>query len=292
MNERTKHVARRAGLLSLVVFLLAASAAPALAQEGEGSVTDLEFQAGKTSETVSTRLDSSDDKDFYRLYILAGQTLDAETSQGTGITVLDVSTQEYLLNETEGKAALTEVVPHAGYYIIGVYNSTTAGIDYTLTVTIPPVGSEGLIYTVQSGDTLYRISLRFGVTVAALRAANTLPGDLIYVGQRLRIPDSGSGEQPGSTTYVVQQGDTLYSIARRHGVTVSAIEASNDLPASGYIYPGMALTIPGRTYTVQQGDTLYSIAVRYGVTLQALAAANGITNPDRILVGQSLIIPG
>jgi LysM repeat protein len=282
----------KASAVVLVVFLLASMAAPAFAQEGEGDVTDLEFQPGKTSETVSTRLDDPDDKDFYRVYILAGQTLDVETSQGTGITVLDVSTQEFLLTEDEGKPGLTEVLPHTGYYIIGVYNSTTDAIDYTLTVTVPASDTGELIYTVQSGDTLYRISLRFGVTVAALRTANNLSSDLIYVGQRLTIPDSGSGEQPEGQVYVVKQGDTLYSIARRYGVTVSAIEASNDLPASGYIYPGMSLTIPGTSHTVQSGETLTAIAAHYGVTVQALAAANGITNPDRILVGQVLIIPG
>jgi LysM repeat protein len=282
----------KAGAVVLVVFLLASMAAPAFAQEGEGDVTDLEFQSGGTSETVSSSLDDADDTDLYRAYIEAGQTLDVETSQGTGITVLDDTTQEYLLTKDEGKLGLTEVLQHTGYYTIGVYNSTTDAIDYTLTVTVPSSDTGELVYTVQSGDTLYRISLRFGVTVAELRVANNLSGDLIYVGQRLTIPGSSSGEQPQGQVYVVKQGDTLYSIARRYGVTVSAIEASNDLPASGYIYPGMSLTIPGTSHTVQSGETLTAIAARYGVTVQALAAANGITNPDRILVGQVLIIPG
>lgn len=280
----------KASAVVLVVFLLATLAAPAFAQEGD--VTDLEFQPGETSETVSSSLDDADDTDLYRVYIQAGQTLDVETSQGTGVSVLDDTTQEYLLAEDEGKAGLTEVLSNTGYYTIGVYNSTTDAIDYTLTVTVPASDTGELVYTVQSGDTLYRISLRFGVTVAELRVANDLQSDLIYVGQNLTIPGSSSGEQPEGQVYVVKQGDTLYSIARRYGVTVSAIEASNDLPASGYIYPGMSLTIPGTSHTVQSGETLTAIAAHYGVTVQALAAANGITNPDRILVGQVLIIPG
>lgn len=280
----------KASAVVLVVFLLATLAAPAFAQEGD--VTDLEFQPGETSETVSSSLDNADDTDLYRVYIQAGQTLDVETSQGTGVSVLDDTTQEYLLAEDEGKAGLTEVLANTGYYTIGVYNSTTDAIDYTLTVTVPASDTGELVYTVQSGDTLYRISLRFGVTVAELRVANDLQSDLIYVSQNLTIPGSSSGEQPEGQVYVVKQGDTLYSIARRYGVTVSAIEASNDLPASGYIYPGMSLTIPGTSHTVQSGETLTAIAAHYGVTVQALAAANGITNPDRILVGQVLIIPG
>lgn len=280
----------KASAVVLVVFLLATLAAPAFAQEGD--VTDLEFQPGETSETVSSSLDNADDTDLYRVYIQAGQTLDVETSQGTGVSVLDDTTQEYLLAEDEGKAGLTEVLSNTGYYTIGVYNSTTDAIDYTLTVTVPASDTGELVYTVQSGDTLYRISLRFGVTVAELRVANDLQSDLIYVSQNLTIPGSSSGEQPEGQVYVVKQGDTLYSIARRYGVTVSAIEASNDLPASGYIYPGMSLTIPGTSHTVQSGETLTAIAAHYGVTVQALAAANGITNPDRILVGQVLIIPG
>jgi len=117
-------------------------------------------------------------------------------------------------------------------------------------------------------------------------------------------------QPPGCpTVYVVRPGDTLYSIARRFGVSVEAIMAANNLPNPNSIYAGQQLTIPcpgapvptptpgtpwpqPTVYVVQPGDTLYSIARRFGTTVQAIAQANHIINPNRIYVGQRLMIHG
>ena len=111
-------------------------------------------------------------------------------------------------------------------------------------------------------------------------------------------------------TYVVQTGDTLYSIAQRYGTTVIAIMQANNLYNSNWIYVGQVLVIPGMeaadpaatptgnegssatTYTVQYGDTLSAIALRTGVSVTAIAQANGIINTSLIYVGQQLAIPG
>jgi len=104
--------------------------------------------------------------------------------------------------------------------------------------------------------------------------------------------------------YVVRWGDTLYSIARRHGTTVWALARANHLLNHHVIYAGQRLTIPGRAATstppsssrsihvVRRGDTLFSLARRYGTTVQALARANGLRNHNLIYVGQRLVIPG
>lgn len=111
------------------------------------------------------------------------------------------------------------------------------------------------------------------------------------------------------TTYVVQWGDTLASIARRFNTTYTAIAQANNILNPNLIYAGQTLIIPtdggtppppapppapgpGTTYTVQPGDTLYRISVRFGVTVQAIAQANGIANVNLIYVGQVLQIPG
>ncbi|MDE0563498.1 LysM peptidoglycan-binding domain-containing protein [Exiguobacterium sp. B2(2022)] len=103
-------------------------------------------------------------------------------------------------------------------------------------------------------------------------------------------------------TYTVKSGDTLYSIARTYGVTVSALAAANNITNYSLIYVGQVLIIPGTTvtppptttvkYTVKSGDTLYNIATMYNTTVAKIAAANNITNINLISVGQVLIIPG
>lgn len=103
--------------------------------------------------------------------------------------------------------------------------------------------------------------------------------------------------------YTVQRGDTLYSIARRYGVTVTAIAQANGILNPAYIRVGQVLLIPsgaptptslptGGYYVVQRGDNLYRIALRFGTTSWAITAANNLPNPNRIYVGQGLLIPG
>jgi len=101
-----------------------------------------------------------------------------------------------------------------------------------------------------------------------------------------------------SKTYTVKSGDTLYSIARAYGVTVSALAAANKITNYNLIYVGQKLIIPGTTttpttvkYTVKSGDTLYKIATAYNTTVAKIAAANNITNVNLISVGQVLTIP-
>ena len=115
------------------------------------------------------------------------------------------------------------------------------------------------------------------------------------------------GTANADTTYIVQSGDTLSSIARQFGVTVTAVVQANHIVNPNLIYVGNSLTIPdgaeptappaptpttGTTYVVQAGDTMFRIAVNFGVSVQAIAQANGLSNPGLIFVGQTLIIPG
>ncbi|MFQ6013845.1 MAG: LysM peptidoglycan-binding domain-containing protein, partial [Anaerolineae bacterium] len=154
----------------------------------------------------------------------------------------------------------------------------------------------GFPYTVKKGDNLFRIALRFNTTVAAIASLNGISDPRqIVTGQTLIIPGT-----PSQMTYVVKPGDTLYSIARRHGTTVQAIVDANNITDRTKIYTGQKLIIPStgttpptttRTYTVKPGDTLYSIARRHGTTVQAIAQANNLRDPTSIFVGQVLRIP-
>jgi len=111
-------------------------------------------------------------------------------------------------------------------------------------------------YTVQPGDNLYRISLRFNVSIAALAQANNIANiNRIFAGQVLVIPTGGGTTPPpsgtpvpppaGGGTYTVQRGDTLGRIARNFNTTVAAILAVNAIPNPNLIYPGQVITLPG-----------------------------------------------
>lgn len=103
--------------------------------------------------------------------------------------------------------------------------------------------SAATTYTVKTGDSLFLIARRFGVTVGALRTANGLSHDWIYPGERLTIPISGSTPGPSGSTYTVRSGDSLFLIANRFGITVSALRSANGL-SSDWIYAGEVLRIP------------------------------------------------
>ena len=99
-----------------------------------------------------------------------------------------------------------------------------------------------------------------------------------------------------AATYVVEQGDTLYSIATRYGTTVDTLKAANGL-TSDVIWIGQTLQVgtsspqpsTGIYHTVVRGDTLYALARRYGTTVDAVMQTNGLTRPN-IYVGQRLMI--
>lgn len=92
---------------------------------------------------------------------------------------------------------------------------------------------------------------------------------------------------------MVAQGDSLYSIARRYGVTPDEIYRANELEDIPFLVVGQALVIPTReiTYTVAPGDTLFTIARRFGTTTSSIIALNGIANPDALTPGTVLRIP-
>jgi LysM repeat protein len=182
----------------------------------------------------------------------------------------------------------------------------------TVSAPAAQVSGQGTVYTVQLGDTLGAIAKQFGVTTKAIIELNSLTNpDVLMVGQELKIPgpqaaseQGGSGEAAGGV-YIVSQGDTLGSIAKRFGVSVAELQELNDIADPDQIFVGQELRIPNsaaespatptsseeKTYVVQQGDTLFKIALRFGITLEALESANNITDTNKVYPGQVLKIP-
>ena len=165
-----------------------------------------------------------------------------------------------------------------------------------------------IIYAVRSGDSLFNIARRYGVSVDDLRMTNRLSGNAIRAGQRLRIPRTGEANvEPSSVIYTVRSGDTLSTIAGRYGVSVTKLRRLNRL-SSSRLQVGQRLEIPEgdepreppkpvtasspktTEHVVRSGDTLSGIAGRYGTTVAKLRSANGLRS-NRLSVGQRLVIP-
>ena len=195
--------------------------------------------------------------------------------------------------------------------------------------TPPAEQTDSINYKVVSGDTLSGIARRYNTTVSAIKSANKLTSDMIFVNQTLLIPGSLSETEDdkvtepsspstpetkpeaGQSAYKVTSGDTLSGIARKYKTTVSAIKSVNNLK-SDMIYVNQTLMIPGKaaetapsesqqpetkpdttqtTYKIKAGDTLSGIARRYNTTVSAIKSANKLSS-DMIYVGQTLKLSG
>lgn len=161
--------------------------------------------------------------------------------------------------------------------------------------------SSVIYYTVMSGDTLYAIARRFGVTVEELVKYNSIKdADRIYPGQVLRIyTDAPRKELGAQSRYIVQRGDTLYDIAQRSATDLNEILRANSIKDANRIYPGQVVSIPkpggdntsralDSAYIVRPGDTLRRIANRLDVSEERLVGKNNLADANRIYVGQVL----
>jgi membrane-bound lytic murein transglycosylase D len=178
-------------------------------------------------------------------------------------------------------------------------------------------------YRIARGDTLGGISQRFGASIANLRAWNGLSGSRIVAGRYLIVKSEDVGAKTSSPstrppanarTYRIAQGDTLGTIARRHGISVAQLKAwnglrSNRIQAGGRLIVGeqstststssrsstraassrSPSTAAGGRYRIRRGDSLASIARRFGVGVDDLKAWNGLRG-TKITAGDQLIV--
>ena len=156
--------------------------------------------------------------------------------------------------------------------------------------TIPSLPESGNYYVVQSGDSLWKIANKYGITVDELKSLNGLTSNNLSVGQILEVPGGSS-----SGTYTVKAGDSLWKIANQYGLTVAELKNLNGL-TSDNLSIGQILKISNssssnnsNTYTVKAGDSLWKIANQYGLTVAELKNLNGLTS-DNLSIGQILKI--
>lgn len=121
-------------------------------------------------------------------------------------------------------------------------------------------------YIVKKNDTLDSIATAFNVRKEDIINANNLPESfMIFEGQALLIPNVNSNV---FDYYVVQKGDTLFSIANRYNTTASMLALINGIKENEYIYANQTILVPRRgirTYITRPGDTLFSTSDNLGV---------------------------
>lgn len=98
-------------------------------------------------------------------------------------------------------------------------------------------------------------------------------------------------------TYIVEQGDTIETIARKFNIPVIEIVRANNIEAPYLLMVGQSLMIPTNLYNVfdyyivKKGDNLYEIARANNTTVDLLAAINGINKDEYIYEGQTILVP-
>lgn len=168
---------------------------------------------------------------------------------------------------------------------------TKAIVEYAGGKYVAPIDSN--YYTVKSGDSLWSISRKLGITVDELKSANNLSSNLLSVGQNLIIP--GKEAQATGDEYVVKKSDTLYSIARKYNTSVDNLKSINNITTDSLAI-GQIIKLPSTsstasdTYIVKKGDSLYSIARTYNTSVDKLKEINNLTS-NALAIGQVLKLP-
>jgi membrane-bound lytic murein transglycosylase D len=184
-------------------------------------------------------------------------------------------------------------------------------------------------YTIAAGDTLGGIAKRFNTTVDALRETNSLSGNTIVVGRMLLIPQPSAdpdayrlsadnrlqarqNQAPTSNNrridYSVRNGDNLWSIARKHNVSVQQLAKWNGMAPGDTLSvgrnlviwspSGSAASVPSGgdrpemirrvNYAVRRGDSLHRIANRFNVSVNQIASWNNLSTNRYLRPGQQL----
>jgi murein DD-endopeptidase MepM/ murein hydrolase activator NlpD len=113
------------------------------------------------------------------------------------------------------------------------------------------------------------------------------------------LPLAAGYAQSSGPTYVVQPGDSLFSIAQRFGTSVELLAEVNNISDPSLIAPGLELIIPGyqdvtgalELKQINFGESLASLSERYQLSEESIVRLNRILHPEQLYVGQSLILP-
>ena len=156
---------------------------------------------------------------------------------------------------------------------------------------VPVSGSN--YYVVKKGDSLWSIARKHNLSVNELKSLNNLSSNVLHVGDTLLISSADStGDAGNDTYYVVKNGDTLWSIARKHNLSVNELKALNNL-SSNDLSLGQRLIVgkgSSNDYVVSAGDTLWAIARKFNVSVGDIKSLNNLSS-NNLSIGMTLKIP-
>lgn len=153
-------------------------------------------------------------------------------------------------------------------------------------------------YIVKKGDSLWSIANKYGLTVDKLKDINNLSSNMLSVGQKLLINDGTDVDNVNGNYYIVKSGDTLYSIAKKYGLTVDELKKMNNLSSNTLsinqkllIGNDMSTDDNYDVYVVKSGDTLWGIASKYNTSVDKIKDINNLYS-NNLSIGQKLLVPG
>ncbi len=153
-------------------------------------------------------------------------------------------------------------------------------------------------YIVKKGDSLWSIANKYGLTVDKLKDINNLSSNMLSVGQKLLINDGTDVDNVNENYYIVKSGDTLYSIAKKYGLTVDELKKMNNLSSNTLsinqkllVENDMSTDDNYDVYVVKSGDTLWGIASKYNTSVDKIKDINNL-NSNNLSIGQKLLVPG
>lgn len=156
------------------------------------------------------------------------------------------------------------------------------------------------VHTVKRTDSLETLSAKYRVPVCMIMRANSLKTVKDFANcRKLNIPRRcycnrcAGAEKTDWLIYTVQPGDTLFSIAKRHGVTMNIVCKANNIVNPESLCEGDKLSIPvvpGQVYYVREGETLQTIALAHNISESRLRQINRLKAGDRVHAGMQLLI--
>lgn len=227
--------------------------------------------------TYQRRLPENPNKDYYYILRETGNTEPILVEYGFIDNVKDANKlRNNLKNYAEG--VVKAIAEYTGY-------------PYRKRGEIPMENLSN--YVVKRGDTLYSISKKTGIPVDTIKRINNLTNNNLYIGQVLNLEKIEEAEE----FYIVEKGDTLYSISKKFNIPIEELKEKNNL-SSNSLTIGQVLKLTDTplpetemiTYIVEKGDTLYSIAFNNNITLEELKRINNLTS-NNLIIGQQLLIP-